>query len=187
VSRKRHNESYQWLIRVSRKPASNRSAGGPGRAGPAFADFFVEPLPLDFWKLEKSFATTRATPLLVYPSCIKRFIKGVRNRIPRPRSQRHRSTYFTFIALLLTPSPTLSDSIATDAKRCSLARRILTLDDGFLIVAVIQTVRRRHSRSESPEILGRIVFFITAVGRSPPACATACERLFEIVGGNAVT
>jgi hypothetical protein len=171
VSRKRHKESYQLLIRVGRKPISNGSAGGPGRAGPAFADFFVEPFPLDFWNLEKSFARTRPTPLLVYPSCIKSFVKGVRNRNPRPLSQRHRCTYFTFIALLLIPSPTLSDSIATDAKRCSLTRRILTLDDGFFIVAVIQAIRRPHSRSESPEILGRIVFFITAVGRSPPAVA----------------
>lgn len=173
MSRKRHKESYQLLIRVGRRPASNGLARGPGRAGPAFADFFVQPFPLDFWKLEKSFARTRPTPLLVYPSFIKSFIKGVRNRIPRPLSQRHRCTYLTFIALLLIPSPTLSDSIVTDAKRCSLACRILTLDDGFLIITVIQTVRRRHSRSESPEILGRIVFFITAVGRSPPACTAA--------------
>ncbi len=173
MSRKRHKESYQWLIRVGRKPAPNGCARGPGRAGPAFADFSVEPFPLDFWKLEKSFVRTRPTPLLVYPSCIKSFIKRARNRIPRPLSHRHRCTYLTFIALLLTPSPTLSDYIATDAKRCSLARWTLTLDDGFLIVAVIQTVGRLHSKSESPEILGRIVFFITAVGRSPPACATA--------------
>ncbi len=173
MSRKRHKESYQWLIRVGRKPAPKGPGGGPGRAGPAFADFFVAPFPLDFWKLETSFARTRPTPLLVYPNCVKSFIKGVRNRIPRPLSQRHRYTYFTFIALLLIPSPTLSDSIATDAKRCSLLRRIFTLDDGFFIVAITQRVRRRYSRSESPEILGRIVFFITAVGRSPPSFATA--------------
>ncbi len=173
MSRKRHKESYQLLIRVGRKPGSNVSARGPGRAGPAFADFCVQPFPLDFWKLEKSFERTRPTPLLVYPSCIKSFIKLARNRIPRPLSKRHRCAYLTFMSLLLIPPPTLLDSIATDARRCSLSSWILPLEDGFLIIAVIQTVRRRHSRSESPEILGRVVFFITAVGRSPPFCAAA--------------
>lgn len=173
MSRKSPNNSCRWLARVCRKQTRKSSSGGPGRAGPALTGFFVEPFPLDFWKLEKSFVRSPSNPLLVYPSCVKSFVKNIRNLNPRTLSSRYRHTYFTFIALLIVPFPTLSDSIANDAKRCSLARRGGTPSGGFVIVAFIQRVRRRHSRSESPEILGRIIFFITAVGRSPPRVATA--------------
>ena len=173
VSRKSPNNSCQWLIRAYRKKARKTSLGGPGRAGPALTGFFVEPLPLDFWKLEKSFTRSSTTPLLVYPSCVKSFVKNIRNLNPRTLSSRYRHTYFTFIALLIVPFPTLSDSIATDVKRCSSARRACTLNGGLVIVALVQRARRRHSKSESPEILGRIIFFITALGRSPPHVATA--------------
>lgn len=168
MSRKARKNSYKWLVRVYRNKLSEGSEGGRERAGPALAGFFVEPLPLEFWKLEKSFVRSTSPPLLVYPSCVKGFINNIRNLIPRTLSPRYRHTYFTFIALLIIPYPTLSDSIANDAKRCSLARRVRDLNDNLLIVAFIQSVRRRHSRSESPEILGRTVFFIVAVGRSPP-------------------
>ena len=167
VSRKSQKNSGQWLIRVYRKKSRKTSSGGPGRAGPALTGFFVEPFPLDFWKLEKSF--TRS------PSCVKSLIKNIRNLNPRTLSSRYRHTYFTFIALLIVPFPTLSDSIATDVKRCSSARRAGAMNGGFIIVALVQRARRRHSRSESPEILGRIIFFITAVGRSPPRVAAAAR------------
>ena len=173
VSRKSPNNSCQWLIRAYRKKTRKTSLGEPGRAGPAFTGFFVEPLPLDFWKLEKSFTRSSTTPLLVYPSCVKSFVKNIRNLNPRTLSSRYRHTYFTFIALLIVPFPTLSDSIATDVKRCSSARRVGAMNGGLVIVALVQRARRRHSKSESPEILGRIIFFITAVGRSPPHVATA--------------
>ncbi len=164
------------MVRVYRRQSLKGPGAGPGWAGPAFGDFFVEPFPLDFWKLEKSFAKTSGASFLAGPTHRKTFLRNVRNLIPRPFSPRYRYTYFTFIALLIVPTPTLSDSIATDAKRCSLIRRTWTLDDGLFIVTVVQKRRPRHSRSESPEILGRIVFFITAVGRSPPSVAvTAIE------------
>ncbi len=173
MSRKSQKNSGQWLIRVYRKKTRKTSSGGPGRAGPALTGFFVEPFPIDFWKLEKSFTKSSTTPLLVYPSCVKSFVKNIRNLNPRTLSSRYRHTYFTFIALLIVPFPTLSDSIATDVKRCSSARRVGAMNGGFIIVALVQRARRRHSKSESPEILGRIIFFITAVGRSPPRIAAA--------------
>jgi hypothetical protein len=175
VSRKSPKNSRQWLVRLYPKQTGQSSWGGPGRAGPALADFFVEPFPLDFWKLEKSFTRSPSTPLLVYPSCVKSLIKNFRNLNPRTLSSKYRHTYFTFIALLIVPLPTLSDSIANDAKRCSSARRDGNLNGGFVIVALVQRARRRHSRSESPEIAGRIIFFIVAVGRSPPRFATAAR------------
>ncbi len=173
MSRKSPKNSCRWLIRVCRKRTRKRSSGGPGRAGPALTGFFVEPFPLDFWKLEKSFTKSPTTPLLVYPSCVKSFVKNIRNLNPRTLSPRYRQTYLTFIALLIVPFPTLSDSIADDVKRCSSARRVGAMNGGFVIVALVQRARRRHSKSESPEILGRIIFFIVAVGRSPPNFATA--------------
>jgi hypothetical protein len=173
VSRKSQKNSCQWLIRVYRKRTRKIASGGPGRAGPTLAGFFVEPLPLDFWKLEKSFTRSPSTPLLVYPSCVKSFVKNIRNLNPRTLSSRYRHTYFTFIALLIVPFPTLSDSIATDVKRCSSVRRVGAMNGGFIIVALVQRAKRRHSKSESPEILGRIIFFITAVGRSPPHLTAA--------------
>jgi hypothetical protein len=171
VSRKSPKNSCQWVIRAYRKKTRKTSSGGPGRAGPTLTGFFVEPFPIDFWKLEKSFTRSPSTPLLVYPSCVTSFVKNIRNLNPRTLSSRYRHTYFTFIALLIVPFPTLSDSIADDVKRCSSARRVGAMNGGFVIVALVQRARRRHSKSESPEILGRIIFFITAVGRSPPRVA----------------
>jgi hypothetical protein len=173
VSRKSPKNSCHWVVRVFRKRTRKGSSGGPGRAGPALTGFFVEPFPLDFWKLEKSFVRSASDPLLVYPGCVKSFIKNIRNLNPRTLSPKYRYTCFTFIALFIVPLPTLSDSIANDAKRCSLARRDGTLNGGFVIVALVQRAKRRHSRSESPELLGRTIFFIVAVGRSPPRLATA--------------
>jgi hypothetical protein len=173
VSRKLQKNSCQWLIRAYRKKTRKTSSGGPGRAGPTLTGFFVEPFPIDFWKLEKSFKKSPSTPLLVYPGCVKSFVKNIRNLNPRTLSARYRQTYFTFIALLIVPFPTLSDSIADDVKRCSSGRRSCSMNGGFVIVALVQRARRRHSKSESPEILGRIIFFIVAVGRSPPRFATA--------------
>ncbi len=179
LSRKSPKNSCQWLVRLYRKQTRESSAGGPGRAGPALTGFFVEPFPLDFWKLEKSFTKSPSTPILVYPSCVKSLIKNIRNLNPRTLSPRYRHTCFTLIALLIVPFPTLSDSIADDAKRCSLARRDGTMNGGFVIVALVQRAKRRHSRSESPEILGRIIFFIVAVGRSPPCFATAVRESLD--------
>lgn len=175
VYRKSPKNSCQCVVRVFRKRTrkSKGPAGGPGRAGPALTGFFVEPVPLDFWKLEKSFVRSPSDPLIIYPSRLKSFIKNVRNLNPRTLSSKYRHAYFTFIALLIVPLPTLSDSIADDAKRCSSARRVGAFSGGFVIVALVQRAKRRHSRSESPEIPGRIIFFIVAVGRSPPRFATA--------------
>lgn len=176
VSRNSPKNSCKCLVQAYRKRTHKSSSGGPGRAGPSLSGFFVEPFPLDFWKLEKSFTKSPSTPILVYPSCVKSLIKNIRNLNPRTLSPRYRHTCFTLIALLIVPFPTLSDSIADDAKRCSSARRDGAMTGGFVIVALVQRARRRHSRSESPEILGRIVFFIVAVGRSPPYFATAVRR-----------
>lgn len=169
MARRKTTSNCRSVIRVYLKRACRvPSLGGPGRAGPAMAGFFVEPVGLDFWNLEKSFVMTRATGARVFPNCLRSFVRNIRTLTPLTLFPRHRYTYLTFIALLIVPFPVLTDSIASDAKRCSVERRICTLNDGYVLVAVIQTVRRPHSRSESPEILGRVVFFVLAVGRSPP-------------------
>ncbi|MBI4963335.1 MAG: hypothetical protein HY913_08660 [Desulfomonile tiedjei] len=127
--------------------------------------FFVEPFPLDFWKLEKSFTRSRVfSPF--YPPWVRRFVNNIRCL---PLSPYHRYACYTIVAFLVIPSASLSESFNQDAKSRSTKPCVCYVPEGFLIVAVLHTARRRYSRSESPEILGRIVFFITAVGRSPPA------------------
>ena len=164
VQKKRTNKS-RWQVRVygSRAPALNR--GAPGREGPAMSGFFVEPFPLDFWKLDKSFARTRVSSPF-YPPWIRRFVQNIKSL---PLSPYHRYTCYTIVAFLVIPSASLSESFNQDARKYSSSRSVYYVHDGLLIVAVVHTARRRHSRSESPEILGRIVFFITATGRSPPS------------------
>jgi len=164
VQKIRTNRS-KWQVRVYRPGNHKLNRGGPGREGPAFTGFFVEPFPLDLWKLEKSFARSRtASPF--YPPWVRRFVNNIRNL---PLSPYHRYTCYTIVAFLVIPSASLSESFNQDAKSHSTNRCVYYVHDGFLIVAVVHTARRRHSRSESPEILGRTVFFILATGRSPPS------------------
>lgn len=156
------------LIRVYRQGNPRGQWGGPGRAGPAMAGFFVEPRPLDFWQLEKSFQRTPAPKFFASPLYLKRFVKKIRYLVPPVVSPYRRYAYFTVLAFLVIPPSQLTETLNQTEKRSQLAHSVCHENDGFMIVAVIQNARRPHSRSESPEILGRIVFFITAVGRSPP-------------------
>lgn len=161
---KRRKSRSKLLIPVYRHRAGLMHRGGPGRAGPAMTGLFVEPFPLDFWKLEKSFILTPRSEAFLRLQSLKRLIKQI-----RPMSQYHGYACFTVIAYLVVSSPIVSASLNEDAKRCSSSRCFFQIHSGLFIVAVIHAARRRHSRSESPEIPGRIVFFVTAVGRSPPS------------------
>jgi hypothetical protein len=163
---KNRTKSSKWQVRVYRPRTRVLNRGAPGREGPAMSGFFVEPFPLDFWKLEKSFSRTRVSSPF-YPPWVRRFINNIRSL---PLSPYHRYACYTIVAFLVIPSASLSESFNQDARNQSTARHVFFVHDGLLIVAVVHTARRRHSRSESPEILGRVVFFITAVGRSPPSC-----------------
>jgi len=165
VVQKKRTSNSRWQVRVYRPRARALNRGAPGRESPAMSGFFVEPFPLDFWKLEKSFARTRVSSPF-YPPWIRRFVQNIRSL---PLSPYHRYTCYTIVAFLVIPSASLSESFNQDARSYSSSRSVYHVHDGLLIVAVVHTARRRHSRSESPEILGRIVFFITATGRSPPS------------------
>ncbi len=55
----------KFLVRVCKK-GQRVTRGGPGWAGPALTGFFVEPFPLDFWKLEKSFSLSRPSRLFAW-------------------------------------------------------------------------------------------------------------------------
>jgi hypothetical protein len=168
VAQTSRKQNQKVLIRVYRQGSSVGHWGGPGRAGPAMAGFFVEPRPLDFWKLEKSLLRTPTPKLIDCPRYLKRFVKKIRYLVPPAISPYRRYAYFTVLAFLVIPPDQLSETLSQTEKRSQLAQSVCHENDGFMIVAVIQNARRPHSRSESPEILGRIVFFITAVGRSPP-------------------
>ena len=162
---KNRTKRSKWQVRVYRPRTRVLNRGAPGREGPAMSGFFVEPFPLDFWKLEKSFAKTRVSSPF-YPPWVRRFVNNIRCL---PLSPYHRYTCYTIIAFLVIPSASLSESFNQDAKSHATNRCVYYVHDGVLIVAVVHTARRRHSRSESPELLGRIVFFIIATGRSPPS------------------
>jgi hypothetical protein len=161
---KRRKSKSELLIPLCRRRAGLSHHGGPGRAGPAMADFFVQPFPLDFWRLEKSYELTAKLGPFISVQNIRRLIRQI-----RPLSPYQGYACLTVITFFVIPSPNQSASLNEDAKRCSLARCFCQVHSGLLVVAVVHTARRRHSRSESPEIPGRIVFFVTAVGRSPPS------------------
>ncbi len=170
--RKNNAKVSRWQVRVYRPRTRVLDQTAPGREAPAMSCFFVEPFPLNFWKLEKSFARTRVSSLS-YLLWVRRFVRNLRC-LPLPPY--HRYTCYTIVAFLAIPSASLSESFNQEARNQSTARHVDFVHDGLLIVAVVHTARRRHSRSESPEILGRIVFFITAVGRSPPSYSALYRR-----------
>jgi hypothetical protein len=169
VAQKSLKNNQKLVIRVYKRGGSGGRWGGPGRAGPAMTGLFVEPFPLDFWKLEKSFVRTSSPHFIPSHDSVRRFIKKIRCLVPPAVSPYHRCACFTVLAFLVIPSGQIPESLNPNDKRSSLAHCVSHQNDGFMIIAVIQSARRPNSRSESPEILGRIVFFITAVGRSPPS------------------
>jgi hypothetical protein len=169
VARKHVKARSTVLIGMPRNGRTVVRWGGPGRVGPAFAGFFVEPFALDFWKLEKSFALSRAFSPFSCSRALKRLSNHVRGVSHQPFLPHHRYAFLTVITYLVIPASTLSDTLNEDGKRFCSTRCLCQVHGGLLVVAVVHTARKRHSRSESPEISGRIVFFITAVGRSPPS------------------
>jgi len=169
VPQKSRKDNPKLHIRVYQPGSPGVRASGPGRAGPAMTGLFVEPFPLDFWKLERSFVRTPPQDFFPCHKSLKRFVRTARYLIPLSLSPHHRYACFSVIAFLVIPSSQFSEFLESDEKRCSSAHYVCHQNDGFVIIAVIQGARRPNSRSESPEILGRIVFFITAVGRSPPS------------------
>jgi hypothetical protein len=161
------NDSLKQLSRTH-QPGLRLTFLGPGRVGPALADFWVEPQPLAYWKLKKSFVRTPPYNLSVCRRHMGRFVESARGPISRPLSPRERCLCQTIVTLLFNPFPYSSQSVSEDARRCSSARCAREFHGGLLIVAIVQTARHRHSRSQGPEMLGRIVFFVVATGRSPP-------------------
>lgn len=161
------NNSLKKLSRV-RQPGVRLTLVGPGRAGHALADFWVEPQPLAYWKLKKSFVRIPPSSLFMCPRWIGRFIDKVRGSHTRPLSPRERCLCLTVVTFLFIPFPYSSQSVSEDARRCSSTCGAREFQGGLLIVAVVQTARYRHSRSQAPEMPGRIVFFVVAMGRSPP-------------------
>jgi len=164
VAPKSHKTRARVLIPVHRQTGGLSHMGGPGRAGPALTGFFVEPFPIDFWKLKRSFALSAPSSPFLGAQSLRRLSK----------QGRHLSPYQSYaclaiITFFVIPSPTQAASLNEDAKRCSSTRCFYQVLSGLLIVAIVHAARGRHSRWESPEIPGRIVFFITAVGRSPPS------------------
>lgn len=164
------------LTRARRKRRIVVHWGGPGREGPALDGLFVEPRPLDFWKLEKSRALSPRSSPIPYPRALKRLLHHVRGLSLQPLVPRYQYTFLTVITYLIIPSSTLSDLVNEDGKRFCSTRSLCQVHGSLLIVAIVHTARSRYSRSRSPEIPGRIVFFITAVGRSPPSFVKGCVR-----------
>jgi len=168
--------SSMCLLALHKAKRSRRSHGGgtrfvvlgPGRAGPALTDFWAEPLPLDYWKLKKSFDRTRASSPILYSRYIAPVLRRVLTSATRPLSSCGQYTCLTVVTLLLIPFPIPSEAIQADARRCSSSHCAYLLHSGLLIIIVGHAAARRHSRSQSPEIPGRIIFFVTATGRSPP-------------------
>jgi hypothetical protein len=157
------------LIGVYKRGKPVTRNGGPGRAGLAFGDFCVEPFPLDFWKLKRSFSLSRPSGRFACPQTIRRLAQRFRLGGHLPLSPYHRQACLMVIAFFVIASPTSTDSVTQDARRISLVPSIGQAHAGLLIVEVVQTSIRRGSRARSPEIPGRIVFFVSAVGRSPPS------------------
>jgi hypothetical protein len=170
VARQHVKAKSTVLIGVRRNARTMVRWGGPGRVGPAFAGLFVEPLTLDFWKLEKSFVLTPSSSPFPCPRAVKRLSNQVRGLSRQPFLPHHRHALLTVIAFLVIPASTPSASLSEDARRLCSTLCLCQVHGGLLVVAVVHTARKRHSRSDSPELSGRIVFFITAVGRSPPTC-----------------
>lgn len=141
---------------------------GPGRAGPAMADFWVEPQPLDFWNLKKTFVKTPPSDFFIGSQFIELFLRQVRGSDARQLSKRQSYVCLTAVVLLFIPFPNSSQFVSEDARRCSSTLCSCDLDSGVLIVAVVQTARYRRSWSQAPETPGRITFFVIATGRSPP-------------------
>jgi hypothetical protein len=139
----------------------------PGREGPAMADFFAEPLSLDFWKLRKSFVRTRSSALLVCPRCIGILIKKVTGSVASRLSPSQR-VCLVVGTLLLIPLARPLQWFRAEGRRCASTLCACQSWGSVLHEAVGHAARRRHSRSQSPEIPGRIVSFIIAIGRSPP-------------------
>jgi hypothetical protein len=139
----------------------------PGREGPAMADFFAEPQTLDFWKLRKSFVRTRSSALQICPRCIGILIKKVTGSVARPLSPSQRICLVVGTLVLIPLARPLQWFLA-EGRRCASTLCAWQSLGSVLREAVGHAARRRHSRSESPEIPGRIVSFITAIGRSPP-------------------
>ncbi|MBI5251768.1 MAG: hypothetical protein HY912_19925 [Desulfomonile tiedjei] len=158
----------KFIVRVYKKGQPATRWGGPGRAGPALDGLFVEPTPLDFWKLEKSFRLSKPSRLFACPKTIRRFVQRFREGSQPTLSPYRRQACLMVIAFFVVPSSNLTDSVSQDARRCSQVPNVSQEHGGLLIIEIVQTSRGRHSRSASPEIPGRIVFFVTAVGRSPP-------------------
>ena len=90
----------------------------PGREGPAMADFFAEPLSLDFWKLRKSFVRTRSSALLICPRWIGILIKKVTGSVARPLSPSQRLCLIV-TTLLLMPLARPLQWFRAEGKRCS--------------------------------------------------------------------
>lgn len=141
---------------------------GPGRAGPALGDFCVEPLPLDFWKLKRSYVQTTPPVLLICPHRFARFIKKLQGTVIDPLAPSRRHACLMVAILFTIPSATVSATEGRSGRGYALALCVCQLDAGTVGTGWKQAPKGRHARWQSPEIPGRVIFFIVATGRSPP-------------------
>ncbi len=176
-----HKDKRFRKIHLSSRDGAPVARFGPERAGPAFADFCVEPQLLAFWKLKNSFVRTPPPHFVICPKCIARFVRQVMGSSSHSLSPSQRFVFLTVATLFLFPSRGPSESLELlieEGRRCSSPRCACKLSGCLLDEAVGQPAMRRHSRSQAPELPGRMVFFTIATGRSPPVPAsspTACS------------
>ena len=168
-SRERRRRTSRAAIRLVRF--------GPGRAGPALADFCVEPLPLDFWKLKRSNVRTPAPVLLICPHRFARFIKRLKGTATDPFVPSRRHACLLVAILFAIPSATVAAAEGRGGKDYTLALCVCQLDAGTIGTGLKQAPKGRYARWQSPEIPGRVIFFIVATGRSPP-CSIVSHRSY---------
>jgi hypothetical protein len=158
----------KWLVKIYRLQAERGVRPCPGRIGPAMAGFFVEPMPLDFWRLKKSPRRSPQSSFPPLPAPLHRCFDKLRDVLRHSPEPAATSARFAIVTLLAVPTqPPLPTTPNCYNQRLAI-RYVFPIDGGIVIVALVFGERRRYSRLASPEIIGRIVFFILAVGRSPP-------------------
>lgn len=141
---------------------------GPGRADPAPVDFRTKPLPPMIWRLETSFVRTPAPDPIISNQHSRPIIKQALSSTMRRLYQHQGCVPPAATKPPLTQLTTASESIREYSKYYSANSCIKLFHRSSLIISVVPTAARRHCRSLSPEIPGRIVFFVIETGRSPP-------------------
>lgn len=176
------------ICRRDRQGAVRLASWGPGREIATMGEFCIEPQLLSLWKLKKSVAKSLSSHVPVLPRCIGRSIKRSKGPLGHSLSLDQKLAFLSVSAYLLLPSSGTPQLIQAEGTTCSGTRCACRLHGSLLREVVSHTARRRHSRSLSPELPGRIIFFIAAMGRSPPlgsrSCGTGqCKSAIDLADG----